>query len=294
MLNKTKSYLKYAKYLEQKIDLNDIYFSTDDDIKKFINHEYIVEELSDINKKNNLNDDRVLVYCQPVYNTITNKFDTAEILMRLRLNRLGFVFPDSFINIAENEGYIHALTKIILNKSCQKIKELEQKNIRFSRISINVSMSEIISDEFYEDIKEIISQNDIEFSKIAIELTESTEIIDLNLIKNQINKLKELGIYFYLDDFGTGYSNFERILQLPIDIIKFDRSLVIMSNEDENFKYMVKNFTAIFKSLHYKILFEGIENLEDEKMCIEMGANYLQGYKYSKPIPIDEIGKFAQ
>ena len=105
--------------------------------------------------------------------------------------------------------------------------------------------------------------------------------------------LHEKGITFYLDDFGTGYSNFERIMELPFQIIKFDRSLVIQSAKSDESRYMVGSFAKMFRHLDYNILFEGIENEEDEKNCKEMDAQYLQGYKYSKPIPIYDLEKFV-
>jgi EAL domain-containing protein (putative c-di-GMP-specific phosphodiesterase class I) len=81
-------------------------------------------------------------------------------------------------------------------------------------------------------------------------------------------------------------------MQLPIDIIKFDRSLVLLSGKDNRYQHTIKGFSSTFEALGYKILFEGIENEQDENMCINMKANYLQGYKYSKPIPIKELENF--
>ena len=113
-------------------------------------------------------------------------------------------------------------------------------------------------------------------------------------VKNVMTKLNQAGVKFYLDDFGTGYSNFDRIIDLPIDMIKFDRSLTEMSGKDSNSRFMVESFSDIFKNSNYQILFEGVEDSEDEMRCKEMNALYLQGYKYSKPIPIEELRDFLQ
>ena len=104
--------------------------------------------------------------------------------------------------------------------------------------------------------------------------------------------LQGLGVKFYLDDFGTGYSNFERIVGLPIDIIKFDRSLTILAGKDDESKFLVGSFSDIFKQSNYQILFEGVEDEQDEMYCKEMNALYLQGFKYSKPIPIEQLPEF--
>ena len=104
--------------------------------------------------------------------------------------------------------------------------------------------------------------------------------------------LKKDGIKIYLDDFGTGYSNMERIMNLPFDIIKFDRSLVIASQSDERSEEIVGKLAGMFAELHYAVLYEGVEDKDDEKRCINMHASYLQGYKYSRPIPITELKNF--
>ena len=111
-------------------------------------------------------------------------------------------------------------------------------------------------------------------------------------MKSIINEINEKEIKFYLDDFGTGYSNMERILELPFDIIKFDRSLVLANDADIRAKKSVGSLAIMFSNLDYSVLYEGVETDIDEQRCIGMSASYLQGYKYSKPIPIIELKRF--
>jgi EAL domain-containing protein (putative c-di-GMP-specific phosphodiesterase class I) len=292
ILNENKNYIKFNKYLEEKMKNNSICFADQEDLILFMKNSYIINQLHDIDKKNNLEDERILIYCQPVFNITEGTYDSAEALMRLNLPETGIIFPDLFIPLAEKEKCIHSLSKIILNKACQFIKNCNDNNMEIKRISVNFSIEELKEKNFCKDIIDIINSNEIPFNNIAIELTESKNEQDLDLIKEKIKELKNLGIYFYLDDFGTGYSNLDRIMQLPIDIIKFDRSLVLLSGKDNRYQHTIKGFSSTFEALGYKILFEGIENEQDENMCINMKANYLQGYKYSKPIPIKELENF--
>ena len=125
-------------------------------------------------------------------------------------------------------------------------------------------------------------------------MTESRSDTEFNRLKMQVTELQGLGIKFYLDDFGTGYSNFERIMEIPFDIIKFDRSLLIESVKNDSSKYMVSTFASMFNDLNYSVLFEGVEDERDEEACRNMFAKYLQGYKYSKPIPIGDLRKFLE
>jgi EAL domain-containing protein (putative c-di-GMP-specific phosphodiesterase class I) len=109
------------------------------------------------------------------------------------------------------------------------------------------------------------------------------------LMKEKIQELKRNGVIFYLDDFGTGYSNMERIMELPFDIIKFDRSMVLASGADARSKRMVSYLAYMFSEMNYYVLYEGVEKETDELMCKDMSATYLQGFRYSRPTPIEEL-----
>ncbi len=287
-------YLALNEFIASKVPVNAAYTCQKKDIENFQKSRYILEELRDIHVRQNLEDERVTVYCQPVLNTQTNLFTSAEALMRLELPECGMVFPDQFIPLAEKRDYIHTLSKIILNKTCKQIKRLESRGCQIERISVNFSIQELRDKNFCDDVTGIIQKNNIPYEKIAVELTESRNEKDFENVKNIMNNLQKLGVKFYLDDFGTGYSNFERIIGLPIDIIKFDRSLTIMAGRNQESRFLVGSFSDIFKKSNYQILFEGIEDEQDEMQCKEMNALYLQGYKYSKPIPIEQLESFLK
>lgn len=287
-------YLELYEYVERRMQINSIELCNEKDIDEFIYERRILEELHDIYLKDDLDDVRVKAYCQPVFNTKTNTFTTAEALMRLELPKLGVVFPDQFIPLAEKHEFIHVLSKIILNKTCKQLKMLEEEGYCVERVSVNFSIQELRLPSFCDDLVKIVEDNGVAFHKIAVELTESRNENDFNLVKNIMEKLQGLGIKFYLDDFGTGYSNFARIIGLPIDIIKFDRSLTILAGKNDETRFMVGSFSEIFKKADYQILFEGVEDEKDEVQCIDMKAMYLQGYKYSKPIPMEQLKDFLQ
>lgn len=294
--NKTtgNEYLGLIQYIETRMPMNDVHEITEKEVDAYQEYKYIVDELADIYNKKDMDDPRILVFCQPVYNIETGKFDTAEALMRMKLEKTGMVFPDKFIPIAENNGYIHALSLIILSKTCAQIRKLMEEGYYLKRISVNFSIMDVREEHFCFHVKQIVQDRGVPFDKVAIEITESQNEKDFMLIKEKLYELKQSGITFYLDDFGTGYSNFDRIMELPFDIIKFDRSLVIASAEDEKTRIMVNHLAQLFADLDYSVLYEGIENEDDEKRCTEMHASYLQGYKYSKPIPIEQLTEYFE
>ena len=285
-------YITLIDNIHKNIPDSTIHRIDEQDIKRYKDNRYIIAQLEDIYKNGDLNDPRVLVYAQPVFNIQTKRFDTAEALMRLKLDDIGLVSPLVFIPIAEERGYIHMLTNIILNKTCQTIRKLLDEGVNLTRISINASAIELKERNFCNDVNRILYNNNVHGDKIAIELTESQTEEDFLIMKKTIEILHEEGITFYLDDFGTGYSNMERILELPFDIIKFDRSMVIAAGQDARSEHIVEKLAHMFSDFDYRVLYEGVENSDDEDRCVSMAASYLQGFKYSKPIPIEELHSF--
>ena len=293
-ISRKNEYVSLIRSVWREMPENTMHRMGPDDIARFNRSEYILRQLADIYSKKDMEDPRVLAFCQPVFNLRSGRFDTAEALMRLKLEETGLVFPDQFIPLAESHGYIHVLTEIILNKTCREIRRLTEEGFQINRISVNVSVLELKDDAFCGDISQIIGCNSVSGEKIAIELTESHSDEDFILMKEKIEELRRQGIQFYLDDFGTGYSNMERIMELPFDIIKFDRSLVIASGTGERPGKIVENLAHMFRDMEYSVLYEGVEDETDEERCREMSASYLQGYKYSRPVPIEKLRDFLQ
>ncbi len=291
-LRTPEEYIKLIEQIESSMSYNKTRRVTDSDIRDLKDSLYILSELQDISRRQDLSDERVLVYCQPVFNLATGKYDTAEALMRLKLPDTGLVFPDKFIPIAEKHDLIHQLSMIILNKTCITIRELMSEGYYLNRISVNFSTLDIRQDTFCFEVQDIIERSGIPYGKIAVEITESRSELEFNRMKKKVTELQGLGIKFYLDDFGTGYSNFERIMEIPFDIIKFDRSMLVESVKNDSSKFMVSTFASMFNDLNYSVLFEGVEDERDERHCVDMHARYLQGYKYSKPIPIEDLRNF--
>lgn len=255
--------------------------------------ESLEKEIEDILNKNNGNDPRVEVFYQPILDNDSNKFLSAEALSRLNIPSLGgLIFPDEFIPILEEKNYIRKYSLIVLNKVCLFIKLLEQMNTNFEGISVNFSMLEFSSSDFEKDIKTVVMNNNINPSRIHIEITESQASLDMSEIKDKVKNLKSCGFKFYLDDFGTGYSNFIEVMDIPFDIIKFDKSLIDRAVSDESVRFIVENLSSMFSSYGLNTLFEGIENNEYQNLAKDLNINFSQGYNYSKPIPGDKVLEF--
>ena len=291
-ISSQSEYFSIIDYFEKREDTDSINCIDNKDIKTFRENSIIINEIQHISHEGLLDTNIVKAYYQPIYNTKEKVFKTAEALMRMDIPGIGFMYPDRFIKVAEDAGIIHKLSLIMLNKVCIEIKKLINDGYDIDRISVNFSILELREETFLDDIKSIIDSNNIPYNKIAIEITESRNDNDFDLVHSKIRELKDMGMNIYLDDFGTGYSNIERIMRLPLDTIKFDRSMLLLLHESADYKYLVSTMTRLFSDLKYTILFEGVETDIDEMTCTDMNAEYLQGYKYSKPIQIEDLRKF--
>lgn len=287
-----EQFYEVFNYFSGKVTQNSYRVFGEEDYQAYKEMYYIKAQLKDITEHGSLDDERVLVYCQPVRNVHTGTYDTAESLMRLRLPQTGMVFPDRFIPLAEKYGYIHRLSMIILNKTCRQIRKMKEDGYEISRVSVNLSVEELGEKNFMEEFKSIVRAAGIDFHTIAVEFTESQNDTEYELVQECVKEFKELEVCTYLDDFGTGYSNFDRILSLKLDVVKFDRSLLLMADQDANSRFILNYFSTAFERLGYKVLYEGVETEEQEALCIDSHADYLQGYKFSRPIPIEELPRF--
>jgi len=263
---------------------NQCYLATDKDYKEFHEAYKIEQLLLDIRNKNDLDDERVLCYAQPIFSVNNNSFRTAEALMRLSLDGT-IIYPDKFIPIAEKNNCTHTLTRIILNKVCKIVAEFEKK-YDFDAITINCSSSELSNRNLFDELMAIINSNNIMPEHIRLELTESAMFDDFNMVIHNMEKLNESGIKFYLDDFGTGYSNLERIIGCPFNTIKFDKTLLYKSLDNSAVSDIVSHLTSVFKEQGFVLLIEGVENEEQASYSIDKGFDYIQGYKYAKPQPV--------
>lgn len=282
-----------SDYLLDKINNktgNQCYLATDKDYREFHENYKVEQLLLDIRNQNNLNDERVLCYAQPIFSVNENSFRTAEALMRLSLDGT-IIYPDKFIPLAEKNHCIHTLTMIMINKVCQTIKEFESK-YDFDAITVNCSSSELSNRDLFDELMNIINTNGIKPQHIRLELTESAIFDDFNMVINNMEKFNKSGIKFYLDDFGTGYSNLERIIGCPFYTIKFDKSLLYKSIDNSAVSDIVSHLTSVFKKQGFVLLIEGVENDEQADYNINKGFDYIQGYKYAKPQPVIKLREY--
>jgi EAL domain-containing protein (putative c-di-GMP-specific phosphodiesterase class I) len=266
------------------------YVAKPEDMASFSDVYDITVALKDIRNRLNLDDERVQVYAQPIYSVEEGAFKVAEALMRLKVGDKMYT-PDMFIPIAESGGCVHALTCIILNKVCRAVESLEEY-YDFDAISINVSSKELSHKTMYQDYLDIIERYDFDVSKIRMEITETAMFENYEQASTNMKILNQAGIQLYLDDFGTGYSSLERIMNCPVKTIKFDKTILYKSLDDDRMDDILSYMIEVLKKNGFITLVEGVEDESQNQYSVNRGFDYIQGYHYAKPEPIEELKKY--
>ncbi len=238
---------------------------------------------------NSIEQDTFEVHYQPIYDTKQRRFHSMEALARLQVPGYGYVSPEEFIRIAEKNGTILKIGLLVLEEVCKFYKEchLKEKGIAF--IEVNLSVVQCMQEHIGENILQILRKYEIDPAMINLEITESAAAYSEERLIQNMKKMKAAGLSFSLDDYGSGYSNINYLVDLPFSIVKIDKYLVWAAMKNGTSKVILENIIAMFKKIHLDAVTEGIEDLTMAQLITEMGADYIQGYYYSKPLPKERV-----
>lgn len=234
------------------------------------------------------------MYFQPIYNRRTKCFDKAEALVRLIDSDLGYVQPDEFIALAEQNGLILDIGHQIIEKTCDIMNHYEFKKLGIETVSINLTLLEIIQKNLGFILSANLKKNNLETGDIFLEIRESVSSDMEAEVTNAISALNEQGFKFSLDDYGLGYSNITKILELPFETIKIGKNLLYKSFEDEKSNAILESTISMLNKCGYTIAVEGIESTKHLEKMMLLEADYIQGYYFSKPLPVIDLVSFLQ
>lgn len=233
------------------------------------------------------------VFYQPIVSTESKKIISAEALIRLNDRVLGYISPEEFIPISENNGTIIEISEYVIDNVFRFVKNNPLKDMGIEFIELNLSAMQCMDKKLTENLEYYLSKYEINPKQINLEITETAAIFSEDRLRQQLIKIKQLGFSFSLDDYGTGYSNLVRVLEYPIDIIKLDKSIVWSAFHDKDNFVTLKNLISMFHDVRRKIVAEGVESEEQMNALTELGCDYLQGYYYSKPVSEEEFLAFV-
>lgn len=241
-----------------------------------------------------LAEDEFEMYYQPIYSTQDERIISAEALIRLNDRILGYISPDEFIPISENNGKILEISEFVLDTVFRFVSEGHMKEIGLQFVEVNLSVMQCMDENLVERLQYYIQKYQVNPRYINLEITETAASYDEDRLKKQLQKMKNLGFNFSLDDYGTGYSNLVRVLEYPVDIIKLDKSIVWSAFYEANNFIMLRNLISMFHDVKRKIVAEGIETEEQVNTLRELECDYLQGYYYSKPVNADAFCEYVK
>lgn len=250
-----------------------------DILTKFRKERFMIEEI-----KLALMDDRIKVYYQPIYSTKEKRIVSAEALVRILKYDGTIIPPFDFIEIAEQNNLINQVGLRVFEETCKfwKLNDLENKGLKY--IEVNLSTIQCENKNLCKTYLEVLETYRVAPKFINLEITETATIEEKNILLQNMKEMISNGINFSLDDFGTGQANLNYICEMPVKIVKFDKTMIDEYFKNTKTKYVMNAAINMIKGLGLEIVAEGIETQEQFDALTEIGIDYLQGYYFSKPL----------
>lgn len=267
IINKAEFILRVAKRKNLNVALMKDHI---DEYNKTLENQELLKKI-----KSSLANDNLLVYGQKIINNANNSFK-YETLMRLKLDDGTILSPFRFIDLAKKSNDYLTMTKMLVRKATQYFKD---KDVEFT---INLTLEDLKDKDTMQYIYERLKETRL-FKKVTFELVESEGIDEFEEVNIFIKKAKSLGCKIAIDDFGSGYSNFEYILNLDVDFIKIDGTLIKNIDKNENLKITVQTIVNLAKSLNIKTVAEFVHSKDVLKIVKDLGVDYSQGFYLHEP-----------
>lgn len=233
-----------------------------------------------------LEHNEVEIFLQPLIDSQSRTLTGAEVLCRIRDEAGNLISPTVFVPIAEQNGCINLMGEQVLEKACQFVRDHNLDEIGLSWLNVNLSPIQCMRKDLSDRFATILEQYGVSTEIIHLEITEQS-VMDISRLEQQIQILRGIGFRFSLDDYGSGYSNLSRVKQYPFANIKLDMSIVWDYIRDKD--VLLPTIVQAFKQMGFSVTAEGIENVAMADAMTALGCDYLQGYYFSKPLPVEEF-----
>lgn len=239
-----------------------------------------------------LENDAILFYLQPQF-SIDHKLHGFEALARIKDSDGKMISPAVFIPVAERAGLVDKIDVMIFKKSAKFIGELIKKTGLDITLSINVSVKHLMKNDFVDEVQDIIKEAGLKPENLEIEITESVMIESMDRTLRCVKEIESMGIRIAIDDFGTGYSSLSYLHNLPVHMIKIDKSFIDAMNSSESSKKYVAAIISIGHILGFDVISEGVEGEAQLDTLREIGCDYIQGYIWGKPLDPEKAMELA-
>lgn len=281
--------LEYAEYLESLSMQNGMIEVIQDDqqtMDGFLYNKKVEQYL-----RTAIAQDLFEVYYQPVYSTEKNDFVTLEALSRLHHPELGWIAPDVFIQIAEKNHMIEQITDLQFKRICMFINEHRGLMKKLFNIKVNLSSLDLMRSDCSSHFIRMMDDMDIHHDWIQFEITETVATEYNAGLGMVVDGFMAAGVRLCLDDFGSGYANLNTVMRLPFSAIKIDRTLLFDICNDKKRAMFYQSIIETFHRMGYSIVSEGVETEEEMSLLSSWGVDMIQGYYFSRPLPVEELLK---
>jgi diguanylate cyclase (GGDEF)-like protein len=234
------------------------------------------------------------LFYQPKVDIQTSQIDGAEALIRWRHPERGLVPPNDFIAVAEETGLIIPIGRWVVREACRQARAWQDvPGLRGLRVAVNVSARQFRDPNFFSDVAQILRDTCVDPNALEFEITEGTIMHDTKAARALLDDFKKLGIWIALDDFGTGYSSLGYLRQFPFDTLKVDRSFITDVLVDDGCAAITSAIVAMANRLQLNVVAEGVETEGQLEWLRALGCNQVQGYFFSRPLPVREFEEWA-
>lgn len=257
----------------------------DDTLNEASRHRVLVES----RLRGALARDELELHFQPKLNLADHSVTSAEALIRWTDESLGVVPPDEFVPIAEETNLIHDFTAVQVNKTAELIAAADAVGVRLDSVAINASAKQLMTEGFSISLLSMLDQRKLPHHKIEIEVTESVFAHDKDMVVSELEILQAAGIKIALDDFGTGFSSLNMLREIPLDVVKIDRSFITEIETSDQARILVQHLISIATTLGKKVVAEGVETEVQLKHLEDANCHYVQGFLVSRAKSRDDF-----
>ncbi|MBM7662705.1 diguanylate cyclase (GGDEF)-like protein/PAS domain S-box-containing protein [Bacillus mesophilus] len=229
-----------------------------------------------------------ILHYQPQVCNSTGEIVGLEALIRWNHPTMGLIYPDKFISLAEDTGQISQIGEWVIREACIQNKKWQDMGMKPVKVAVNLSTQQFFKHNLVCFVKEVLDETGLDPKYLVIEITESMAV-DTEYSLNVLRKLKDIGVGLSIDDFGTGYSSLKYLKSFPIDYLKIDRAFVRDILNDNNDVNIVKAIITLAHNLQLRVIAEGVETKEQLEFLKKYDCDEIQGYLFSKPIPVEEL-----
>ena len=233
--------------------------------------------------------DQLRLHYQPIVDIRSGRITGVEALARWQHPTRGLLYPDSFIQCAEETGAITAIGAAVLDQACAQVERWDKRGIRCPSVSVNLSARQLHEPDLVGTVKRALERRGLTPDRLTLEVTESIMLFEAEKGIDRLRDLKTLGVEIAIDDFGTGYSSLEYLRRLPVDWLKIDRTFTHELGNDSNTVVLVDLMNQLAHAVGLRTVVEGIETEQQMATVRLLSCDQAQGFLISRPAPADEI-----